>query len=196
MPHSLIYTDNPIADEEWDHILGLQLISGLTKLLQLLRSRGNEAIPYSELPDFFKGSHVEQLNAQFSKRQLPYRVANDGNRPWNTVSPYQKRSIKLYKVERRPKKEVPVKQKGPPRCPPIFFNPQHDKPSDREGMVKIVFVGVKNEEKPWTFPEMNIKAHISVGIGGHGFIHVLPTREEVDQIVGFLTEMKALIPEG
>lgn len=191
----LIYTDNQITDAEWDHITGLQLISGLTKLLQLLRSRGNEAIPYGELPDFFKGSHVEQLNAQFSKRKLPYRVANDGNRPWNTVSPYQKRSIKLYKVERRLKKEVPIKQKGPPRCPPIFFNPDRNRPGEKEGVVKVGFVGVKDKERAWTSPEMVVKASLSVGVNGGGFIHILPTRKEVDKIICYLLEMRDLIPE-
>lgn len=195
MGNSLIYTEDPITDEEWKQILGLQLISGLTELLVLLRSRGNEAIPVGELPDFFKGSHVEQLNGQFSKHKLPYRVASAGNQSWATVLPYEKRSLKLYKVNHREKKEVKERQ-GPPRCPPIFFNPGWNKPaSDTDGKVRVSFIGIKDEARPWTHVEMEIKAGLSVGLGGKGFIHLLPTRPEMDKIIGHLQEMRDLIPE-
>ena len=194
MAHSLIYTDDPITEKEWEQILGLQLISGLTGLLTLLHSRGNEAIPVAELPDFFKGSHVEQLNGQFSKHKLLYRAASAGNQSWTMVLPYEKRSLKLYKGKQREKKEV--KPKGSPRCPPIFFNPNWNKPaSDTTGKVMLSFVGIKDEARPWTHVEMEIKAGLSVGLAGKGFIHLLPTRLEMDKIIAHLQEMRNLIPE-
>lgn len=195
MGYSLIYTDDPITDEEWKQILGLQLISGLTKLLTLLHSKGNKAIPVGQLPDFFKASHVEQLNGQLSKHKLPYRVANAGNQPWATVLPYENRSLKLYKVKWREKKEF-QKRKGSPQCPPIFFNPTWNKPmSDTSGKAKVRFIGIKDESRPWTHVEMEIRAGLSVGLGGKGFIHLLPTRQEMDKIIAHLQEMRDLIPE-
>lgn len=196
MADSIIFTDDPITNEDWDCILGLKLLSGLTKLVNLLHSNGNEAIPVGSLPDYFTNSHVAQLNGVFSKLKLSYRLANAGNRPWVAVLPYEKRALKLYRVKHREKKMVVVKPKGPPQCPPIYFNPNWNvSEKDTDGRVRLIFKGTKDESVPWRAAEMEIKAGLSVGLAGRGFIHLMPTRQEMDRIIGHLQEMRDLIPE-
>ncbi len=191
---ALIYTDDTITDEDWDSLLRLPLIPGLTKLLSFLRSRQDEAIPVRELPDFFKSSYPEQLNGKLSAHNLPFRVANEGKRSWTKVLPYESRALKLYKVVKPEKREE--KPKGTPKCPPVYFNPQWNKPaSDTSGKVAISFLGITDPEKPWTHVQMEIRAGLSVGIGGRGFIHFLPSPSEMDKIIGYLQEMRSLMPK-
>lgn len=191
---ALTYTDDAITDEDWDSLLRLPLIPGLIKLLSLLRSRGNEAIPVGELPDFFKSSYPEQLNGKLSAHKLPFRVANAGKKSWTKVLPYENRVLKLYKVVKPEKKEE--KPRGIPKCPPIYFNPQWNKPeSDTSGKMTISFLGVKDPERPWTHVQMEIRAGLSIGLGGRGFIHFLPKPSEMDKIIGYLQEMRSLMPK-
>ena len=190
-----IYTDDPITETEWDRILGLPLHDGLVKLLALLRSKNNEPIPVRELPDFFYGSHPEQLNQRFSEMKEPYRVGAQENKAWHGVD-YRKRAIKLYKVkepERRPK--PPEKPKNPRKGPAVYFNPSSESNPKHAGFIQLGFSGVRDREQPWMpAASMRIKASISVSPLG-GFIHLRPTREEMDKIIEYLMQIREKIPE-
>ncbi len=185
----IAYLDDLITEEEWAHILKLELSSALTKLLTFFYSKGGETTLVNDLPEYFLSSHVEQLNGRFSSLELPYRVGNAGNKPWTTVSPYEKRSIKLYKVKKSKKKEVPLKECKPRIGPPIYFNPNVNRsPSHTDGNIKLGFVGTKHE--------MTVRASISIGPRpGSGFIHIVPTRAEMDMLITYLQQVREMIPE-
>ena len=178
MPKRYAFTDESITTEEWIKILELPMRDKLIKLLAVLKLQNGKAVPVKKLPKYFRNSHIEQLNSRFSDFNQPYRVGNAGKMTWTTVLPYEARALKLYKVLVR-------EREGPD----IYFNMKEQPNPSHTGRIRLHVLLPENPAKGIFHPELNILSSISVS-PTDGFIHLHPTKEELDQIIQHLTQMR------
>ena len=69
--------------------------------------------------------------------------------------------------------------------PPIFFSSRGR--GEANGSVELRVLAPSSSHEP----RMEVSASVSVaGLPGAGFIHIFPTREQIDEIVSALLEMK------